>query len=69
MIYLHSHGQRVNFWANRHGSDDGWLSATWNNRIDNNFVSDRGNVFDMLNRLFVIYQGRQIILYTSNTGC
>jgi hypothetical protein len=68
-IYLDSQGQRTTFWTNRHGSDDGWMSATWTIRIDNNLVCDGVNIFDMLNQLAVFCRGRQILFYTSNSGC
>jgi hypothetical protein len=68
-VYLDSHGQRVTFWANRHGSDDGWMSATWNIRIDNILVSHGGDIIDMLNRLSVFCRGRQIIFYTGPIEC
>lgn len=67
--YLDSHGQRVTFWANRHGSDDGWLSATWNIRIDNILVSSSVEIFEMLNQLALFCRGRQIIFYTGSNGC
>jgi hypothetical protein len=67
--YLDSHGQRVTFWANRQGSDDVWLSATWNIRIDNILVSSGVDIFEMLNQLSVFCRCLQIIFYTGPNGC
>ena len=66
--YADATGDNMAFWANRSGSDEDWLSARWNNVINNQGVQG-GNIFVMLDSFVSFAAGRQIVFSTGNNPC
>jgi hypothetical protein len=61
-------GTESAFWANRKGTDEEWLSAEWNVRI-NNVEVQGGDIFAMLFAFASFASGRQIVFSTGNNAC
>jgi hypothetical protein len=65
---VHQDGTEYAFWANRKGTDEEWLSAEWNVRI-NNVEVQGGDIFAMLFAFASFAAGRQIVFSTGNNAC
>jgi hypothetical protein len=66
--YVDSNGICQAFWANRKGSDEKWLTASWNIRINNQPIAS-GDIYIMLDAFNSFVSGRQIVFSTGNTAC
>jgi hypothetical protein len=66
--YVDDNGAHMAFWANRKGSDEQWLSVTWNIKFNNISVKG-GDIFVMLDSFALFAAGRQIVFSTGNTAC
>ena len=65
--YIDANGTPMAFWANRKGTDELWLTAQWNIRINNQPVAG-GNIFHMLNSFHDFTDNRQIVYSTGHTA-
>ena len=66
--YVDDNGNHMAFWADRSGTDEGWLSARWNIKI-NNVPVQGGDIFVMLAAFASFAAGRQIVFSTGNNAC
>jgi hypothetical protein len=66
--YLDDNGAHMAFWANRSGTDENWLSARWNIKI-NNIPVQGGDIFVMLATFATFAAGKQIMFSTGNNAC
>jgi hypothetical protein len=66
--YVNENGTHMAFWSNRSGTDENWLSARWNIKINNAPVPG-GDIFAMLAAFASFAAGRQIVFSTGNNAC
>ena len=69
--YVNENGTHMafwKFWSNRSGTDENWLSARWNIKINNAPVPGR-DIFAMLAAFASFAARRQIVFSTGNIAC